>query len=276
MSEKKSLISLFEESEYHTIKYRNYFPIYEKLFSKFVNKKITFVEIGVFSGGSLFMWRKYFGKDARIIGIDLNSDAKRFEKNGFEIFIGNQSDENFWKVFFEKVGDVDIILDDGGHTNFQQIVTACCCIPHIKDNGILAVEDVYHSYGVSHGSKGFFNPSKYSFINFCKKIVDDINYRFPGSKNFKFSLNEYIYSIEFFESLASFKIDRKLCKIKNEVLRNKGYDILAKDLSHQHHENLPGSNKFVLKYKKIHKSFRGNLKYIVFKINEYISKKYFK
>jgi len=276
MPEKKSLISLFEESEYHTIKYRNYFPIYEKLFSKFVNKKITFVEIGVLSGGSLFMWRKYFGKDARIIGIDLNSDAKRFEKNGFEIFIGNQSDENFWKVFFEKVGDVDIILDDGGHTNFQQIVTACCCIPHIKDNGILAVEDVYHSYGVSHGSKGFFNPSKYSFINFCKKIVDDINYRFPGSKNFKFSLNEYIYSIEFFESFVSFKIDRKLCKIKNEVLRNKGYNILAKDLSHQHHENLPGSNKFVLKYKKFHKSFRGNLKYIVFKINEYISKKYFK
>ena len=276
MHEKKSLISFFEESEYHTIKYRNYFPIYEKLFSKFVNKKITFVEIGVFSGGSLFMWRKYFGKDARIIGIDLNSDAKRFEKDGFEIFIGNQSDENFWKVFFEKVGDVDIILDDGGHTNFQQIVTTCCCIPHIKDNGILAVEDVFHSYGVSYGSKGFFNPSKYSFINFCKKIVDDINYRFPGSKNFKFSLNEYIYSIEFFESLASFKIDRKLCKIKNEVLRNKGYDILAKDLSHQHHENLPGSNKFVLKYKKFHKSFRGNLKYIVFKINEYISKKYFK
>ena len=276
MHEKKSLISFFEESEYHTIKYRNYFPIYEKLFSKFVNKKITFVEIGVFSGGSLFMWRKYFGKDARIIGIDLNSDAKKFEKDGFEIFIGNQSDENFWKVFFEKVGDVDIILDDGGHTNFQQIVTACCCIPHIKDNGILAVEDVYHSYGVSHGSKGFFNPSKYSFINFCKKIVDDINYRFPGSKNFKFSLNEYIYSIEFFESFVSFEIDRKLCKIKNEVLRNKGYDILAKDLSHQHHENLPGSNKFVLKYKKFHKSFRGNLKYIVFKINEYISKKYFK
>ena len=276
MLEKKSLISLFEESEYHTIKYRNYFPIYEKLFSKFVNKKITFVEIGVFSGGSLFMWRKYFGKDARIIGIDLNSDAKRFEKDGFEIFIGNQSDENFWKVFFEKVGDVDIILDDGGHTNFQQIVTACCCAPHIKDNGILAVEDVFHSYGVSYGSKGFFNPSKYSFINFCKKIVDDINYRFPGSKNFKFSLNEYIYSIEFFESFVSFKIDRKLCKIKNEVLRNKGYNILAKDLSHQHHENLPGSNKFVLKYKKFHKSFRGNLKYIVFKINEYISKKYFK
>ena len=36
------------------------------------------------------MWRDYFGKDARIIGIDLNPEAKKWEKHGFEIFIGNQ------------------------------------------------------------------------------------------------------------------------------------------------------------------------------------------
>ena len=75
-------------------------------------------------------------------------------------------------------------MDDGGHTNFQQIVTASCCIPHIKDNGILAVEDVFHSYGVSYGSKGFFNPSKYSFINFCNKSIasDDIVWLSPFNK----------------------------------------------------------------------------------------------
>ena len=99
---------------------------------KFRGKKITFVEIGVLSGGSLFMWKDYFGKDARIIGVELNPDAKKFEKEGFEIFIGNQSDENFWKDFFDKVGEVDIVLDDGGHTNFQQIVTCCSCITSIK------------------------------------------------------------------------------------------------------------------------------------------------
>ena len=75
----------------------------KKLFSKYRDKKITFVEIGVLSGGSLFMWRNYFGKDARIIGVELNSEAKKFEKDGFEIFIGNQSDENFWKDFLKKL-----------------------------------------------------------------------------------------------------------------------------------------------------------------------------
>ena len=153
------------------------------------------------------MWKNYFGNDARIIGIELNPEAKKFEKEGFEIFIGNQADENFWKDFFEKVGEVDIILDDGGHTNFQQIVTCCSCIPFIKDNGLMVVEDVFHSYGLSYGAKGFYNPSKYSFINFCKKSIDDINFRFPDSKKFKFSLNKFIYSVEFYESIVAFNID---------------------------------------------------------------------
>ena len=276
MSDNKDLLNYFNQSKYYSLKYKNYFPVYEKLFSKFRGKKITFVEIGVLSGGSLFMWKDYFGKDARIIGVELNPDAKKFEKEGFEIFIGNQSDENFWKNFFDKVGQVDIVLDDGGHTNFQQIVTCCSCVPSIKENGLMVVEDVFHSYGLSYGAKGFFNPSKYSFINFCKKSIDDINYRFPESKKFQFSLNRFIYSVEFFESIVAFKINKNLCSSKNEVIFSKGKNLEHKDYAHLHNQNIPGSNKFVLKIKKILKSFRGNLKYIVFKINEHISKKYFK
>ena len=67
-----------------------------------------------------------------------------------------------------------------------------------------------------------------------------------------------------------------MCEIKNEVLRNKGHDIKVEDLTHQQRDSIPGSNQFVIIFKKIHKSFRGNFKYLVFKINEYISKKFFK
>ena len=91
----------FLKSKYYCLKHTNYFNIYDDLFEKYRNKKITFVEIGIFSGGSLFMWRDYFGKKARIIGIDLNPDSKRFEKYGFEIFIGDQSKKSFWKKFFK-------------------------------------------------------------------------------------------------------------------------------------------------------------------------------
>jgi hypothetical protein len=272
----QSLLDIFNESKFYSLKYSNYFHIYEKLFSSFRGKKITFVEIGVLSGGSLFMWKKYFGNDARIIGVELNPDAKKFEDYGFEIFIGNQSDPNFWNEFFKKTGNVDIILDDGGHTNYQQIITSSFCIPHINDNGIMAVEDVFHSYGLSYGAKGFFNPSKFSFINFCKKTIDDINFRFPGAKKFQFSLNKFVYSLEFFESIVAFKIDRSLCSLKNKVIYTDGENLNAKDYAHLHDQNIPGSNTLVVKIKNLLKSFRGNLKYLVFKINEKILKKYFK
>ena len=272
----QSLLDIFNESKFYSLKYSNYFHIYEKLFSSFRGKKITFVEIGVLSGGSLFMWKKYFGNDARIIGVELNPDAKKFEDYGFEIFIGNQSDPNFWNEFFKKTGNVDIILDDGGHTNYQQIITSSFCIPHINDNGIMAVEDVFHSYGLSYGAKGFFNPSKFSFINFCKKTIDDINFRFPGAKKFQFSLNKFVYSLEFFESIVAFKIDRSLSSLKNKVIYTDGENLNAKDYAHLHDQNIPGSNTVVVRIKNILKSFRGNPKYLVFKINEQILKKYFK
>jgi formamidopyrimidine-DNA glycosylase len=77
--------------------------------------------------------------------------------------------------FFKKVGEVDIILDDGGHTNYQQIKTTTSCVPNIKDEGLLLIEDTWHSYV----NKKYYNPSKYSFINFCKKLINDpIDWKF--------------------------------------------------------------------------------------------------
>ena len=74
--------------------------------------------------------------------------------------------KNFWSKLFDQVGKVDLIIDDGGHTNAQQVITAVNCIPNINDGGMLITEDVHSSY-----LRRFGNPSKYSFINFkslCK------------------------------------------------------------------------------------------------------------
>ena len=60
------------KSPYRSIKHNTYFECYDHFFLNIGVKKITFVEIGVLGGGSLFMWRDYFGEKARIIGVDLN------------------------------------------------------------------------------------------------------------------------------------------------------------------------------------------------------------
>ncbi len=72
----KKIFKTFKSSPRYTIKWDNYFNIYQDLLKKFVNKKITFVEVGVGNGGSLFMWRSFLGKKASIIGIELNPEAK--------------------------------------------------------------------------------------------------------------------------------------------------------------------------------------------------------
>lgn len=224
MLEKLAIYKAYLNSPYLSYKHSSYFQVYEDLLNSYRNTNLTFVEIGVLNGGSLFMWREYFGPSARIIGIDLNPIAKRWEKDGFEIFIGSQSDPSFWSSFFSTVGMVDVVLDDGGHTNEQQIITLTNCIPNIRDSGLLIVEDVHASY-----LKDFGNPSRYSFVNYAKKLVDENNFRFPQLQYYKSKFNKFIYSIEFYESIVAFRINREKCII-SEWTSNSGVSIDAQDL----------------------------------------------
>ena len=48
-------------------KWRHYFDIYHRHFSKFVGKEVHILEIGIFSGGSLGMWKEYFGPQCRVL-----------------------------------------------------------------------------------------------------------------------------------------------------------------------------------------------------------------
>ena len=261
---KKNFKTLFYKSKLQSIKLNSYFDVYENLFREFKNKPITFVEVGIFGGGSLFMWKRYFHPKSRIIGIDLNPKAKEYEKYGFEIFIGDQSKKSFWKKFFKKIGKVDVVLDDGGHTNYQQVITTNECVPMIRDNGKMVVEDVHTSFI----KKNWYNPSKYSFINYSKKVIEDINTRFPDISNFNYSLRKFIYKIQFFESIVSFEIDRKLCK-QNNFIQN-----FKKTTDPKEFRNLIDDKSLFYKIKKYFK-LKTNFTYPIFLINALRLKKYF-
>lgn len=147
-------------------------------------------------------------------------------KDGFDIHIGNQADPKFWDKFFSSIGDVDVILDDGGHTNEQQIITTHKTIPHIKDGGMLIVEDTNTSY-----SKEFGNPSKYSFINYSKTLIDSVNSRCPSVRASKNVLNKAVYSLGYYESIVCFNIDRKKSFISSRT-SNEGISFNAQDFRH--------------------------------------------
>jgi hypothetical protein len=217
----------YKNSPYLSIKHSSYFQVYAELFAEYKGHPITFVEVGVLNGGSLFMWRHYFGPGARIIGVDFNPLAKKWEKEGFEIHIGSQSDPDFWDSFFKSVGTVDLVLDDGGHTYEQQIITAHCCIPHVRNGGLIVVEDTHTSY-----FREFGYPTKYSFIEWTKRLVDNINSRFPSVNVSTLSYKNSVYSISFFESIVSLRIDRAKC-VESVPTSNGGISSGAQDFRHE-------------------------------------------
>ena len=280
LNSKLRLFQIYKNLKQVSLKSDTYFHVYEEIFNRYVGKKITFVEIGVLQGGSLYMWREYFGNSARIIGIDLNPKAKKLEKDGFEIFIGSQADENFWNEFFIKVGKIDILLDDGGHENDQQIIALNKTIPNINDDGLIVVEDTHTSY-----LKKFGNPSKYSFINYSKYIIDVINSRFPTTeikKNNDF--RNKIYSISFFESMVILKIDTKksivTSLVKNSNNDNKDiFDLRTTDyfpkISNYINNNIPILHKLPIIKKIVRKLFFTH-NFIIKIINYFKLKKYFK
>jgi hypothetical protein len=200
------LFDIYQRTPYLSLKHDSYFQVYEQVLAGYVGKEFTFVEVGVLNGGSLFMWREYFGPRARIIGIDLNPAASQWTKDGFEIFIGSQSDPVFWRDFFQTVGRVDVLLDDGGHTNRQQVVTVHECLPHINDGGLILVEDVHASY-----MREFGNPSRLSFINFARHLIDSINARSADVADVRNKYGQRIYSVSFFESIVMFHVDSRRC-----------------------------------------------------------------
>lgn len=209
-----SVLTSFQSISRPALKYESYIDTYEIILSKYKGQKVTFVEVGVLGGGSLQAWKNFFHPESRIIGIDLNHSLKaELESEGFEIFIGNQSDYDFWDNFYSKVGNIDILLDDGGHTNLQQGVTLIKTIPMVNDNGVIIIEDVHTSY-----MEKFLNPSKYSFINFTKYFIDVINDRFYSLNKIK-SMDVVKYNVQYisvFESIIAFHIDKSKCYISVE------------------------------------------------------------
>jgi hypothetical protein len=203
-----------------SLKHTTYFQVYDYLFEKYRGREITFVEIGVLGGGSLFMWRDFFGSRARIIGIDLNPAARVWKEHGFEILIGDQSDPAFWQKISSEVGQIDVLLDDGGHTYLQQATVANEATKLIVDGGLLVIEDTHTSY-----MKGF-GPRKYSFMKFTHALLDQINqrfHRFAGAKTPKES--SQVWSVQVFESIVAFHIDRR----KSNITSNEAFNRPAED-----------------------------------------------
>lgn len=123
-------------------KWQHYFDIYHRHLGRFVGRDAHLLEVGVYSGGSLEMWREYLGKTSVIHGVDIAPECKVYERDNVHIMIGDQEDRAFWRRFRAQVPLLDVVIDDGGHTARQQIVTLEELLPHLRPGGVFLCEDV--------------------------------------------------------------------------------------------------------------------------------------
>ncbi len=118
-------------------KMHHYFHIYNNHFEKFRNKPVNILEIGVCKGGSLRMWKKYFGEKCHIYGVDIDPACKQYEdlENNIHIMIADQGNLKSMQDLMKQLPQIDILIEDGGHTTNQQITTFEACYDKISDLG---------------------------------------------------------------------------------------------------------------------------------------------
>jgi hypothetical protein len=166
-------------------KWNHYFDAYHRHFGKFVGSNVNVLEIGVYSGGSLEMWRHYFGPGCHVYGVDIEMACKCYEDESTTIIIGDQGDRAFWKDFKGKAPAIDILIDDGGHRTEQQIATFEEMLPHLRPGGVYLCEDV----------RGEHN----GFSGYMQGIVANLNaFRGSGSEVRTTEFQAWIQSVHFY------------------------------------------------------------------------------
>lgn len=151
-------------------KWLGYLDRYEPWFSPYRGAIINVLEIGVQNGGSLDLWKQYFGLSARIVGVDIDPTCKRFrdEDRDMHVMIGNQGDAAFLESVHKTHGPFDIVIDDGSHCWDHQITAFN--ILYSKTADLYCVEDTHTSYW-----NGFGHTSTRDFISIAKDGIDRLH-----------------------------------------------------------------------------------------------------
>ena len=183
-------------------KWKHYFPVYERHFQDFVNKPVTFVEIGVGRGGSLQMWKRFFGPHACIVGIDIKPATKAFEEDQIEIRLGSQRDPQFLQSIIEEFGTPDIVLDDGSHRMSDVIETFKFLYPRLAKRGVYMVEDMHTAYWDEFGG-GLRKPS--TFIELSKSLIDELNADHSRGALPQTEFTRQTLSMHFYDSVVVFE-----------------------------------------------------------------------
>lgn len=124
----------------------SYLDTYEKIFQNKKYSDVNILEIGVFQGGSIKLWKDYFVKGC-VYGIEINGldsiiDDSIKQDNRITLYTNtNAYDDNFLKSKLDNI-KFDFLIDDGPHTLESMIFYLTNYVHLLKADGVLIIEDV--------------------------------------------------------------------------------------------------------------------------------------
>jgi Methyltransferase domain len=162
-------------ARHDTDKGTGYTAVYDRLLSHVREQRLRMLEIGLYNGGSLRMWRDYL-PNAVLHGIDIDPRTLAYQEevpNSQVRLVDQGSPEALDRFVAELGGNYDFILDDGGHTMVQQIVSFEVLWPQVMPGGVYAIEDLGTSYYVEYNGRDLGQPD--TAVAYVKDLVDAVN-----------------------------------------------------------------------------------------------------
>jgi hypothetical protein len=163
----------------------HYLDVYDPFLSPWTDKDVKLLEIGIFKGGSLQLWRDYFPKGT-IVGIDLELPPDFTPGERIQLFKGSQADTQFLSQVATSMAPegFDIIIEDASHIGELSKTTFWHLFQHhLKPGGLYAIEDWGTGYFDDFPDGKKFDPKpspsdpfpchSHGMVGFVKELVDE-------------------------------------------------------------------------------------------------------
>jgi hypothetical protein len=171
---------------YGTDKIRlGYLDVYDPILVPWLDKEIKLLELGVYQGRSLELWRDYFPR-AAIAGIDLELPEGFIPGERIQLFKGSQADTQFLSQVATRIAPegFDVIIDDASHIGELSKTTFWHLFHHhLKPGGLYAIEDWGTGYFDDFPDGKKFDPKpstldpfpchSHGMVGFIKELVDE-------------------------------------------------------------------------------------------------------
>lgn len=125
----------------------SYIPVYQGMLEDYRHKAKNVLEIGLFNGHSIRMWKEYF-TNADIHGVDCDerphggmADLRPMINEGWNIHIMDATDHAAVELLF-RWKRFDVIIDDAGHHIDQQLYLREVFRNFVARGGIYIIEDI--------------------------------------------------------------------------------------------------------------------------------------